>query len=156
MATNATAGGKITPESVQSQLHLNPQQKAQLERIVLAGQKVMFSRQSHKLMLDQLNGPGPIDVKLGQGIAGLIGLLMQESKNSLPPNLLIPAGMVLLAHAARFLAESGQPVSDQDIANAMNVMVTAVLNAFGLDADKVAARAGGAKPAPASKPGARQ
>lgn len=131
--------GKITPDSVRKQMHVTPQQGEQLDRIVLAGKKAMFSQKSHKLLLEQLQGPGTIDMKLGQGIAGLMALLAQESKNSLPPNLLIPAGMILLAVAADFLKQSGTEVSDQDIASGVRIMTTAILHAVGIDPDKVAA-----------------
>lgn len=142
--------GKITADSVIAQMHLNDKQKAQLQRIVLAGMKVMFDKQTHQMMLDQLEGPGTIAQKVGQGVAGLVALLMQESKNSLPPDMLIPAGMVLVVKAVEFLRESGQEVSDQDLGEAMNAMVTALLQAGGVDPDKLAAageRGGQAKPA---------
>lgn len=157
MAMLKTPGnaGKISPDSIRSQLHLNGNQGDQLDRIVLAGKKVMFSQQSHKLMLDQLQGPGTMGQKLGQGVAGLLALLWQESKNSLPPNLIIPAGMVLVAVAADFLRQAGQDVSDQDIAQGIEAMTTALLHATGVDADKVAsiAASGGAKPG--AKPAAK-
>lgn len=131
-------GDQITPQSVQEQMHLTPQQAQQLERIVLAGRKVMFSAESHHLMAEQMDGPGPIAEKLGQGAAGLMGLLMQESKGSIPPNLIIPAGLILLAHAADFMRQAGDTVTDQDIAAGMGVMVSATLSASGIDPDKVA------------------
>lgn len=131
--------GKITPQSVREQMHVTPQQGEQLDRIVLAGKKAMFSAKSHKLLLEQLKGPGTIEMKLGQGIAGLMALLMQESKNALPHNLLIPAGLILLVVAADFLRQSGTPVSDQEIAGGMDVMTTAMLHAVGVDPDKAAA-----------------
>ena len=85
MLKAATPVGKITEQSVTAQLHLTPQQAQQMQRIVLAGKKVLFSKESHHLMLKELDGPGTISQKIGQGVAGLIGLLWQESKNSLPP-----------------------------------------------------------------------
>ena len=136
MLKSATA--KTTPEAVQASLHLNPQQQQQLQRIVIAGQKVMFDAKTHHLMLDQIKAPGPLPQKLGMSIAGLLGLLWQESRNSLPPNLMIPAGMVLLAYAAQFLNRAGQSVSDLDFAAAAKVMVTTVLKAGGVDPDKLA------------------
>jgi hypothetical protein len=145
-------GGKITPEFIQSSLHLNPTQKQQLQRIVVAGMKIMFSQQSHGMLLKQLEGPGTIDQKLGQGVAGLMALLAHESKNSLPPNLLIPAGMVLLAHAADFLRKSGQTITDQEIGAAINVMVNALLHAVGIDPEKVAAIGERAASAPKEQP----
>lgn len=154
MQTNQTAAAKeTTPEAIEAKLHLTPQQKVQFKRIVIAGMKVMFSKQSHQMMVEQLDGPGTISEKLGKGIAGLVAILMQESKNSLPPDLLIPAGMVLLAEAAQWLNKAGTQVSDQDIANGIDVMMSALFHAAGIDPDKLAqaasnpgARAAAAKP----------
>ena len=138
----------LTPQSVAAHMHLNPQQAQQMQRIVIAGMKVMFSPQSHQLVLKSLGGPAPMAQKLGQAIAGLMGLLMKESQNSLPGNLLVPAGMVLLAHAADFLNKSGQPISDQDIGAAMQTFVRAVMGAVGLDPQKVVASAQARQQAP--------
>ena len=139
MLKAATPVGKITEQSVTAQLHLTPQQAQQMQRIVLAGKMVLFSKESHHLMLKELDGPGTISQKIGQGVAGLMGLLWQESKNSLPPNLLIPAGMVLVVVVADFLRQTGQQITDQDIGSAIEAMTTAILHASGVDPDKVAA-----------------
>lgn len=144
--------GKITVQSVREQMHVTPQQGQQLDRIVLAGKKAMFSQKSHKLLLDQLKGPGTIEMKLGQGIAGLMALLMQESKNSLPPSLIIPAGLILLVVAAQFLRQTGTKISDQEIAGGMDVMTTALLHAVGIDPEKAAAMG---ERGPAAKPGVK-
>lgn len=147
---------KITPQSVEQGLHLQPPQVPQLKRIVVAGMKVMFSQQSHGLMVKQLQGPGPIAQKLATGIAGLMGLLMKESQNSIPPQLIIPAAMVLLAHAAEYAAHT-TPVTDQDVGQAMTLMVHMVLKASGLDPAKVqAAGARGMAQAQGGSPAAAQ
>ncbi len=132
------AAGKTSPEAIRAGLHLTDKQGAQLDRIVLAGRKVMFAEQSHKLFLDQLDGPGTIAQKMGQGVAGLMALLWQESKQSLPPELLIPGGMVLVAVAADFLRKGGMDVTDQDVAGGIEALVTALLQAGGVDPDRVA------------------
>jgi hypothetical protein len=136
---------KLSPDSIMGMLHLNPQQKQQLQRVVAAGMKVMFDQQSHQLMLDALQQPGPMPDKIGKGIAGLMGMLLNESKNSIPPELIVPAGLVLLAHAVDFLNQAGTPVSDEDFGGAVDVFVHTVMDAYGLDSDKVAAIAGDAE-----------
>jgi hypothetical protein len=146
--------GKTSPEAIRAGLHLDQKQAAQLDRIVLAGKKVLFSEKSHKMFLEQLDAPGAIAQKLGQGVAGLMGLLWQESRQSLPPQLLIPAGMCLVAVAADFLRKGGMDVTDEDVAGGIEELVTALLQAGGVDPDKVAemgARGGktaGTMPAP--------
>lgn len=152
MAMLQTAsGGKITEQSMTAQMHLTPQQTPQLQRIVLAGKKVLFSKESHQLMLKELDGPGTISQKIGQGVAGLMGLLWQESKQSLPPNLLIPAGMILVVTVADFLRQAGQQITDQDIGGAIEAMTTAILHASGVDPDKLAAMGENAGKKPAGK-----
>ncbi len=151
---SAKPKGDLSPEAIEAKMHLTGKQPEQLKRIVLAGMKVMFDKSTHKLMLDQLNGPGTIAQKIGQGVAGLLAMLWQESKQSLPPQLLIPAGMVLVAHAAKFLRDSGQDISDQDIGQAIEAMTTALLHAGGVDSQKLAAIGGGERkmpPMPAKK-----
>lgn len=129
----------FSPAAVMEQMPLQGAERGQLERIVLAGTKVMFDQRTHKLMLDQLGGEGPVPDKLGQGIAGLLGMLWAESGNSLPPKLMIPAGVVLLAHAVAFLREAGEQVTDAEMARAMTIMANTVMEAAGLDPAKVAA-----------------
>ena len=137
-AGKAAPAGKTSPDAIRAGLHLSGNQGAQLDRIVLAGKRVMFDQRSHKMFLEQLDGPGTTAQKLGQGVAGLMGLLWQESRQSLPPQLLIPAGMVLVAVAAEFLKKGGMDVSDQDIAGGIEALVTALLQAGGVDPDKMA------------------
>ena len=138
-AAPAKGSSKTSPEAIRAGMHLTGNQGAQLDRIVLAGRRVMFDKTSHHLFLDQLDGPGTLAQKLGQGVAGLVSLLWQESKQSLPPQLLIPAGTVLVAVAADFLKQGGMDVSDQDVAGGIEAMVTALFQAAGVDPDKVAA-----------------
>lgn len=134
----APGAGKITPDMLRRKMHLTAQQGQQLDRIVLAGLKVMFSKQSHPMMMEVMQGPDPVPYKLSQGVCGLLGLLMRESKNSLPPNLLVPAGMILMAHAAEFLRKAGTKVSDQDIGNGIEMMTDTLMHSAGVDGNKVA------------------
>ena len=138
-APKGAPAGKTSPEAIRAGLHLDAKQGAQLDRIVLAGKKVMFSKQSHQMMLKELEGPGTLAQKLGQGVAGLMALLWQESKQSLPPQLLIPAGMVLVAVAADFLRKGGMDVTDQDVAGGIEEYLLGELWA-GIATEKIAAR----------------
>jgi hypothetical protein len=126
---------------MEAQMKLNPQQKQQVQRVVIAGMKVMFSPQSHQLVLKTLQGPGSIDQKLGQGIAGLMGLLLQEAKGSIPAPLVIPAALILLAHAVDFLNKAGQQVPPQAIGSAVKILISLILKAGKMDPDKVMANA---------------
>lgn len=142
----------LSPQAVLAKMHVNPQQKQQLERIIAAGMKVLFDPTTHKLMLDKMNEPGPIEQKIGEGILNLLSTLWQESKQSLPPQLLIPAGLVLVAHVCDFMNKSGSPVTPKQQGDASEIMVNSMLKWGGIDPDKVAAKASGPQAPPQGVP----
>lgn len=151
----------MSPRAVMRAMKVTPEQQRQLLRIVAAGMKVMFDEQTHQMMLDQLNQPGPIEQRLSQGIVGLMAMLWKESKGSMPPQLIIPAAMVLLAEATDFLNKAGQQVTPEQFGRANEMMIDSLLNQAGVSGDKLAAAAqaraqGGAGPAEQPAPAGAQ
>ena len=142
----------LSPKGVMAKMHLQPNQKPQLERIIAAGMKVMFSPETHKMMIEQMNGQGPVEQRLGMGIVALLSILWQESKGALPPQLLIPAGMVLLAHAADFMTKSGQQVTPEQQGAAHEIMIDTLLSQAKIDPAKLAANAERGAQAPGQAP----
>lgn len=166
LVTNAAATpASMSPQAIMSKMHLPPHMVKPFQAVIVAGMKVLFSDQTHQMVMKQMSGAGPLSQKLGDGIARLMSMLFQESHRSIPPQLLIPAGMVLLAHAADFMNKSGQPVSAQDFGTATQIMVEELLKAFNVDPSKVMANmpgkagtqppAAAAPMAPAAQPGAQ-
>jgi hypothetical protein len=155
-APDASGGSTltITPQSMLEKFQLKGKQGAQLQRIVLAGKKIMFDPKTSTMVNDAMkSGEGDIVQKLGTGITGLMALLIQESRNSLPGELVIPAGIVLVAEAAQFLAEAGEPITDRDVGDAMEIFVHVVLHQTGLDPEKMKVAAeGDTKPPQAAEP----
>lgn len=128
----------MSPRAVMRSMKVNPQQQRQLLRIVAAGMKVMFDQNTHHMMLEAINQPGPIEDRLANGIIGLIAILWRESKGSIPPELVIPAAMVLLAEAADFLNKGGMIVTPQQFGTANEMLIDKLLSQAGLSSDKMA------------------
>lgn len=151
---NQPAEGRddITPEKVQEGIQIPDQFKQAYERMVAAGMSVMFSKDSNKAAVDSImRGEGPIAQRLGKSIAGLLGMIVKESNNTIPPQIIIPAGVTLLIQAADFLRKAKlADINNQVIGDAMDVMITTVMQAAKLDVQKVAGfieqKAGGAQP----------
>lgn len=134
----AAAPGKIpTPQAVTAKMHLPPRMKKPFAAVVAAGLKIMFDAKTHQLMLKELEKQAPMASRLGEGIAGLMALLFQHSNRGIAPQLLIPAGMVLMAHAADFMNKTGQTVTSVDYGQAQVVMQEAMMQAFHLNPQKV-------------------
>jgi hypothetical protein len=111
--------GEITPQAMRAKMTLPPQLKDAYERVVLAGMKIMFDPSTHQMAMKTLAGDGPIDERLAKGIAALMGTLIKESNGTMPPPVVIPAGIELIAAAGDFLKKSGEQITDDDIAGAM-------------------------------------
>lgn len=136
-------GGELSPEKIRQQIQMPPELQEAYDRVVIAGMKVMFSEATNQKVMNALKGEGPIGTRLGVAIAGLIATLFQKSNKTIPPQVLIPAGVDLLAQAADFIKKSGaEQISDKDVGEAMDTMVQIVLDMFGIDPKKVLAKTG--------------
>ena len=138
------------------QQHLNaklpPAKQQALERIVVAGMKVMFSPQTHQMMLTELDGQGNMVDKLAQAATKLMIMLYQHSNGTMPGDLLIPAGGVLLAKACEFLNQTGDIVTEDQFRDALVLMTHMILKVAGAPTNKGAAPAAApvTPPAPAA------
>ena len=131
-------GDDLNAETIKENIKMPPEFQEAYERVVIAGMKVMFSKESHKLMLDELQKEGPIGQKLGMGIAGLMLLLFKESNQTMPPQVIIPAGVELLMQAADFIRNTKmEKITNADIGEAMEVMISTILQKFGVDPEQM-------------------
>jgi len=132
-------GTELSAEEVSKNIKMPPDLQKAYDRTVIAGMKVMFSKESHRVMLEELKKPGPLGERLGKGIAGLMLLLFKESNKTMPPSVIIPAGVKLLMEAVDFLRKSGlEKPTNADIATGTQIMITTILEKFGVAPDKLA------------------
>ena len=149
-------GGELTPDKVASEIKMPPELQEAYERVVLAGMKIMFSKETNEKVIKSIQGPGPIAKRLGVGIAGLIATLFQQSNKTMPPQLIIPAGTNLLMQAADFLKRGNiEKITDKDIGDAMQVMLNTVLDMFGVDPMKMRAALDSFDPSKVQQQGAQ-
>jgi hypothetical protein len=131
-------GTDLSTESVTKDIKMPPELQEAYERVVIAGMKVMFSKESHRALLKELERAGPMDQRLGKGVAGLMLLLFKESNATMPPEVIIPAGVKLMMEAVDFMRESGSgSPTNADIGNGMQIMISIILEKFGVAPDKM-------------------
>jgi hypothetical protein len=131
-------GEDLDTEAIKANIKMPPELQEAYERVVIAGMKVMFSKESHKLMLDEFQKEGPLGQKLGTGIAGLMLLLVKESNGTIPPEVIIPAGINLLTRAADFIRKSEiEKITNGDIGDAMEVFISTILEKFGVSPEQM-------------------
>jgi hypothetical protein len=132
-------GDDLTTKAVTKNIEMPPELQEAYERVVIAGMKVMFSKESHRAMLQEIQKPGPMGERLGKGIAGLMLMLFKESNETMPPAVIIPAGVNLLMEAVDFLRKSGlAKPTNAEIGDGIETMMSIVLEKFGVAPDKMA------------------
>lgn len=150
----------FSPEKIQEGIQIPGEFQEAYERMVAAGMSMMFSKESNQAAIESfMRIEGSTAQKLGQGIAGLLGMIVKSSNNTVPPQVIIPAGVSLLIQAADFMRKTKlAEINNQVIGDAMDVMISTVLEAAGLDVQKIAgfieqkASQGGAAPMGGAQP----
>jgi hypothetical protein len=127
-------GDDLSAETVGNNIKMPPELQEAYDRVVIAGMKVMFSEESHKMLLQFMESEGTPPEKLGKGIAGLMLILFKESNETIPPQVIIPAAVQLLMRAADFAKKSGmEDINNEDIAGGIELMIAIILEKFGVD-----------------------
>ncbi|MFI4938922.1 MAG: hypothetical protein ACHP7O_01035 [Burkholderiales bacterium] len=104
-----------TEQAVQAKV--SPQMQNTLQRAVVAGLTVMYSPQSHQIMLAQLTKPGDPAQNVAEGVAKLIGVLYRQSRSTMPIPIMIPAAMILMCEGLDFLSKAnGTQITPQLVA----------------------------------------
>lgn len=117
---------------------LPPQFHEAFARVVKAGMRVIFSKETHDDVIDMISqNEGDIGEALGQQIASLMVLLYEKSNKTMPGEVIVPAGVYLLAEGAEFLEQvTGEEIDPSVIAVAMQTMINSLMGAFGIDPNK--------------------
>jgi hypothetical protein len=96
--------------------------------------KVMFSTETHGDALAMIQGEGPVEQRLADGIVTLMGTLIERSNNTMPPGVVIPAGAELLVAAGDYLKQSEtEPITDEQIGEALALFAQQMLEHAGAD-----------------------
>lgn len=125
------------PEAISEQISQSMPKEFQeaFARVVKAGMKVIFSEETHEDIIQLLSkSEGDIGEMLGGQIANLMAMLYQKSNNTIPGEVIVPAGTYLLAQAAEFLETvTEEEMAPEIIAQAMQTMIDSLMRGFGVD-----------------------
>ena len=137
----------IDPKQVREQMQLPPELKEVYLRVVTAGMKLMFSKETQAQTLKVLDQEGTMSQKLGEGVALVLMTLFLESNKTIPPQVILPAGIELVVQAADFVKQAGlAKITNKDIGDGVQIMMANVFKAFNIDPDKVFANIRNADP----------
>jgi hypothetical protein len=127
--------------------------KTSFDRVVLAGQKLMYSDETHSMMRSQLDAPNPPEINVGEGIAKLMGILWKEGKGTIQMEAFIPAALILLCEGMDFAEKAGKmQVTPDTLAAATKELMSSLMQILGITPEKIQAAKAQAKPAQPAAP----
>lgn len=126
----------ITEQSLEQEFKakMNPADFSALQRAYTAGLRFAFSPQSHGHVLQQFERdlqthPDMASV-IGADVAHLMIFLINESKGTMPQQIIGPCAILLLAKACEFIAQSHvAQITDVTFAQAVKVLVAGISQA---------------------------
>jgi hypothetical protein len=124
---------QLNPQELQGQIQVPKELQGAMERIVVAGKKLMYSQEVKAEFDEQFNpqNPDPMPEKLAATVFVVVGSLFGESNGTLPPQLLVPAGIFLITDLAQFIEEAGMAnVEDVELGQAMELYIGYLANSM--------------------------
>jgi hypothetical protein len=130
---------KLLQQTVQATLQkAKPQYVAAINKVVLAGKKVMYSPQSREMAMGELKKANGNPEAIGAAVAKLVAILMAHAKGTMPPEVFVPAGTILMCEALQFMEDAGTlTVSADFLAQCTKAMGSALLQMLGITPEKM-------------------
>ncbi|MES2942934.1 MAG: hypothetical protein V4772_08700 [Pseudomonadota bacterium] len=117
---------------------VKPADKEAYNKIVIAGMKVMFSKEMNGELLDGLRQSQDPAITAAEGIIGILGLLYKQSRNTMPIVPMMMAGMSLLLQGLEFAEQAGiMQVTPQTIDVATQHYIESLLTKLGITQEKL-------------------
>lgn len=133
------AASKMAPLELAEQqaAAIPPNLQEAFARVVQAGMKVMFSKETHQMFIEQINQEGDLAQNIGEGMAGLMMLLLKKSNGTMPTAVMVPAGTYLMMQGADFLEKvTGEQITPEILSSAMEAMISVLLKQAGIDKNR--------------------
>jgi len=107
-APDAGGGDPISQTRAAVEQKVPPEQKDALQRIVLAGQKILYDKQTNTEVERRLQSSKNPAEAAGSGALELLGVLAHESRGTLPQPLVGPAAMILMTEILDYMKQTGR------------------------------------------------
>ena len=134
---------------------VKPEQKAAFQKIIAAGLKLMYADKMRAGVTKSLKEGGDPAQIVGDGVAKLLGIMMNQSKGTMPMQAAVPAATILLCEGLDFVEQAGVVKVDSNVlATAMQEMNSSFMQLLGVTPEKLQAMMQKAKTsaAPATQP----
>ncbi len=117
---------------------MDEKQRNAFDRVVVAGKKMLYAPESAQVVQNLLmDDEIPMANKLGEGVANLMVMMDNQGNGTIPKEIMIPAGIVVMFEAADYAFEVGFEISETDLADAMEKLIYGIYAGYQIPAEKV-------------------
>ena len=134
---------EISADSFRAQMKLPPQLKKPFDAGVRNGLLMLFSKGAREESLDMLAKSTNMAKTLADAAFSTVFILHEKSNGTMPPQIIVPVGVELLAHCFEVAQKAGIPMDNNDVAEAMGLFVGAVLKAANIGPEQMQQMVGG-------------
>ena len=128
---------EISAESFRSKMTIPPELEKHYQQAVKNGLRVMFGKGVREQTMEFMESGDDVPQAMADGIYSVVVYLFNQSNGTMPPQILIPVGVELLAHAVDVAKKAGIDVPDSDVAEGMGQFIQAVLTASGVGPEQM-------------------
>ncbi len=120
--TEAAIEAKVTPDN-----------KSAHDKIVAAGMKLAFSKASHDAVIQGLDQSKEPVHDIAVGVVGILLMLSQKAKGTMPVPPMVSAGMVLVLHGLDYIEKTkGIKITNTELDDATKLFITTLSPKIGL------------------------
>lgn len=138
----------IDLNAIRAKIQVPQQLQGAYQRLIQVGRKIMYQPQIVQQFTAKIKQGAPVGQTLGEGVAGVVLMLVSKSKG-LPQELILPVTLELALDALDALQQAGVPFQKEDVGTAVQTAMAVIV--------KAAQRAGqgqqGQPAQPAKQPG---
>jgi hypothetical protein len=123
----------VNVDEIISEIEMPEQYKDIYERFLIEGTNFMFSKDTHKLALRQLEEVKlPLAENLAEGCKNLTFWLVDRFNGMVPSMVVIPSAVVFVCKAFEYLQLTGHPQATKEVlGNAIQDVIESILQAAG-------------------------
>ena len=121
--------GKVVP----------PQLQGAFERVIIAGHRLLYSKEMKPIVDKQLATESPAENKIAEGAVAIMLMLIQKSKPKMPQEVVVPGVVELVFEIEDFLVQGGviEPLTEDQKKFSLQIAIGMMLKKLGADQNTV-------------------
>ena len=134
---------QISAASFRQKMQIPAELQSSYDKAVEAGLAMLFDERTVDQTIDFIGDGTNAPRKIAEGVAGILGMLAQQSNGTMPGQIIVPVGVELIGHVVEAARKGGVEISDNDVAEGVAQFIQTVLQQAGATPEQIQQMLGG-------------